>query len=189
MDLPLPEFFGPQSVVVYQIDSGKQLLRVESLPVQRAGQNFSLSPDGMNLAVLHIDEIDIYSLPPLTPKDQAAVKEAQAMAPPETDATRQPLSLRCCVVIIFRGRRPATESQTPGAQPPGSTSNPANTGNASNTTPPDPGTQDPAPPRPTPHPPAADNSAAQPEQQNRRPPSLYSPEAPHPDAPPAESPK
>ena len=189
MDLPLPEFFGPQSVVVYQIDSGKQLLHVESLPVQRAGQNFTLSPDGMNLAVLHIDEIDIYSLPPLTPKDQAAIKEAQAMAPPETDAT---VSLSRSVVASSSSPEAAAsplESQTPVAQPSGSTSNPANTGNASNTTPSDPSTQYPAPPQAAPPSAPAENSATPPEQQNRRPPSLYSPEAPHPDAPPAESPK
>jgi hypothetical protein len=187
MDLPLPEFFGPQSVVVYQIDSGKQLLRVESLPVQRAGQNFSLSPDGMSLAVLHFDEIDIYSLPPLTPKDQTAVKEAQAMAPPETDT---PVSLSRSVSVSPSSSAISVPPPPPpsGSQPPDATSNQTNTGDASATPPPNRSNQDQAPPQAD-HPPVADNSATQPDQQNRRPPSLYSPEAPHPDAPPAESPK
>jgi hypothetical protein len=74
-----------QSVVVYQIDSGKQLLRVDCSPIERAGQNFALSPDGMALAVVHADAIEIYTLPPLTDKDQAAVKLARSSAPPETD--------------------------------------------------------------------------------------------------------
>jgi hypothetical protein len=74
-----------QSVVVYQIDSGKQLLRVDCSPVERAGQNFALSPDGMALAVVHADAVEIYTLPPLTDKDQAAVKLAKSTAPPETD--------------------------------------------------------------------------------------------------------
>jgi hypothetical protein len=73
-----------QSVVVYQIDSGKQLLRVACSPIERAGQNFALSPDGMTLAVVHADAVEIYTLPPLSPKDEAAVKLAQTTAPPET---------------------------------------------------------------------------------------------------------
>ena len=180
MDLPLPEFFGPQSIVVYQVDSGKQLLRVEALPVQRAGQNFSLSPDGMSLAVLHAGAIDIYSLPPLTPKDQAAVKEAQAMAPPETDAA---VSLSRSVAASPLPPEPADPPS--GSPTPGSTSNQANPGNSSNSTPPNPVTQDSVAPPPA----AGGNSATQPDQQNRKPPSLFSPEAPHPDAPPAEPPK
>jgi hypothetical protein len=180
MDLPLPEFFGPQSIVVYQIDSGKQLLRVEALPVQRAAQNFSLSPDGMSLAVLHTNEIDIYTLPALTPKDQVAVKEAQAMSPPETDA---PVSLSRSVTVSPTPSEAATPPS--GSQTPDSTSNQANTGNASNSTAPTPVTQDPVAPPANPSPAPSDNSAAQPDQQNRKPPSLFSPEAPHPDAPPA----
>ena len=42
---------GAQSVVVYQTDTGKQLLHVECSPVERAGQNFTLSPDGLSLAL------------------------------------------------------------------------------------------------------------------------------------------
>ena len=41
-----------QSVVVYQTESGKQLLHVDCSPIARAGQNFALSPDGMSLAVI-----------------------------------------------------------------------------------------------------------------------------------------
>ncbi len=183
LEPPIPELFGPQSITVYQIDSGKQLLRVESLPIQRAGQNFALSPDGMNLAVFHTDEVDIYSLPPLTPKDQAAVREAQLMAPPETDA---PVTLSRSVAVSPTPSETATPP--PASQPSNATSNPANPGNALNSASPGLDTQDPPTP-PADHASApADNSATQPKQQPRKTPSLYSPEAPQPGAPPT-SPK
>ena len=43
------------------------------------------SPDGLALAVVHADAIEIYSLPPLTSKDAVRLKLAQASRPPETD--------------------------------------------------------------------------------------------------------
>src|SRR5271168_5315820 len=48
-----------QAVVVYQTNSGKQLLRADCSPVERAGQNFALSPNGLSLAVVHADAIAI----------------------------------------------------------------------------------------------------------------------------------
>src|SRR5271170_4595516 len=74
-----------QAVIVYQTNTGKQLLRADCSPVERAGQNFAFSPDGLSLAVVHADAIEIYSLPPLTSKDQAALKLAQTSASPEND--------------------------------------------------------------------------------------------------------
>jgi hypothetical protein len=76
---------GAQSVVVYQTNSGKQLLHAECSPVERAGQNFTLSPDGLSLALIHADAIEIYRLPPLSDKDETAIKLAQTSAPAETD--------------------------------------------------------------------------------------------------------
>jgi hypothetical protein len=180
IDTPLPELFGPQTITVYQIDSGKQLLHVESLPVQRAGQNFALSPDGLNLAVFHTDEVDIYSLPPLSPKDQAAVKEAQLMAPPETDA---PVTLSRPVSIS--SPPPEATDTSFGAQTP-ATPNQISTGNAPSSAAADSATPDP-PSTPADPSSAAGNSTAPPEQPHK-PPSLYSPEAPQPSAPPS-SPK
>ena len=40
-DSLIPELISGQSVIVYQTDSGKQILHVESLPVQRAGQTLT----------------------------------------------------------------------------------------------------------------------------------------------------
>jgi hypothetical protein len=74
-----------QTVVVYQTGTGKQLLRADCSPVERAGQNFTLAPNGLNLAVVHAGAIEIYNLPPLTTKDEAAVKLAQTSAPPDSN--------------------------------------------------------------------------------------------------------
>jgi hypothetical protein len=94
-----------QAVVVYQTGTGKQLLRADCSPVERASQNFALSPDGLSLAVVHADAIEVYNLPPLTDKDAAAVKLAQSSAPADsnlpvhaspsadTDSAAQPASV------------------------------------------------------------------------------------------------
>jgi len=74
-----------QTVVVYQTESGKQILHADCTPVERAGQNFALSPDGLSLSLIHADAIEIYRLPPLTSKEENAVKLAETSAPPETD--------------------------------------------------------------------------------------------------------
>lgn len=76
-----PEMFDGQSIVVYQTDSGRQLLRIDAAPIARAGQNFALSPDGMSLAVVRNQAIEVYDLPPLTSKEREAVQLAQQSAP------------------------------------------------------------------------------------------------------------
>ncbi|QNI36513.1 hypothetical protein [Edaphobacter albus] len=80
-DMVTPELFEGQSITVYQTDSGRQLLRVDANPIARAGQNFSLSPDGMKLAVIRENAIEIFQLPALTPKERQAVQTAAASAP------------------------------------------------------------------------------------------------------------
>jgi len=78
------EAYTAQNVVVYQTESGKQLLHVDCSPIARAGQNFALSPDGMSLAVVRDGAIAIYSLPPLSKQDQADLKEARALVPEQS---------------------------------------------------------------------------------------------------------
>jgi hypothetical protein len=80
-DILMPELVSGQSIVVYQTDSGRQVLRIDASPVVRAGQNFALSPDGLSLAVVRGDAIEIHSLPPLTPKEREAVQKAEVSAP------------------------------------------------------------------------------------------------------------
>lgn len=100
-----------QEVRVYQSYNGKQLFRIECSPVERAGQNFALSSDGMRLAVVRDTvvqhsatkdyeaytsqkvAVEVYALPPLSEKDQAGVKLAEALAPAET-GVRIDLALR-----------------------------------------------------------------------------------------------
>jgi hypothetical protein len=82
----IPEELTGQSIVVYQTSSGKQVLHAECSPVERAGQNFALAPNGLGLAVIHAEAIEIYSLPPLTSKERTDVKLAETSAPEENDA-------------------------------------------------------------------------------------------------------
>jgi hypothetical protein len=93
-----------QEVQVYQSYNGKQLFRMDCSPVERAGQNFALSDDGLRLAVVRESmvhhaatkdydayterstAVEVYPLPPLTDKDRAEVKAAQAGAPADSGA-------------------------------------------------------------------------------------------------------
>jgi len=80
-DMFSPDMFDAQVVTVYQTDSGRQLLRIDASPIARAGQNFALSPDGMSLAVIRGDAVEMYRLPALTPDERKAVQTADASAP------------------------------------------------------------------------------------------------------------
>jgi hypothetical protein len=95
---PFPDQLSSQEVRVLQTYNGRQLLRVATSPIQRSGQNFALSPDGLSLAVIHdpIDPrlkevqhkpaIEIYKLPPLTDKEQHEVNAEISLAPPPSVA-------------------------------------------------------------------------------------------------------
>ena len=93
-----------QEVRVMQSYNGKVVFRIDCSPVQRAGQNFALSADGMRLAVVRetmvhhdatkdydeyterADAVEVYSMPPLSDQDKAAVKQAAADAPQDNGA-------------------------------------------------------------------------------------------------------
>jgi hypothetical protein len=95
---PFPDELSSQEVRVLQTYNGRQLLRVATSPIQRSGQNYALSPNGLSLAVIHdpIDPrlkevqhkpaIEIYKLPPLTDKEQHEVNAELALAPPPSGA-------------------------------------------------------------------------------------------------------
>lgn len=100
-----------QNVVVYQTESGKQILHIDCSPIARAGQNFALSPDGMSLAVVRGGAIEIYTLPPLGKQDQADLRDARAMVP-QTSA----------LPIEFAGPSPAPAAP---ASPPTASANSA----------------------------------------------------------------
>jgi len=88
-DLLMPELVAGQSIIVYQTDSGRQILRVDAAPVVRAGQNFALAPDGMTLAVVQGNVIDLHNLPSLSAKEREAIKLVEASAPQDDGAPMQ----------------------------------------------------------------------------------------------------
>jgi len=183
-----------QAVVVYQTGSGKQLLRADCSPVERAGQNFALSPDGLALAVVHADAIEIYSLPPLTDKDQAALKLAETSAPAENN-----------LPIRFTDQPPppstdADSAERPGPQlaPPTAAVNAAatntNAPSDANQTPlfsqPDDPSAGPTPPPPTAHSTPVSQSTGDPApEQHRARPTLYTLPGDKPPANPKDTPQ
>ena len=82
----IPEQMMGQEVSVRQNHDGRLLLKLQASPIQRAGQNFDISPSGMELAIVRAGNIEIYRLPPLTAKDQKQMKLAAAMQPAKSEA-------------------------------------------------------------------------------------------------------
>jgi hypothetical protein len=166
-----PGYFTGQSVDVYQNDSGKHLFHIDTVPIVRGGQNFTLSPDGMNLAVIREDAVEIFPLPALSPQDKTAIKSAQDSAPPPVDAMfdlpagsgsfASASDADYSVVPADQAVPVPTANSTPasGAKPQGDAQSATS-----------------APP--------ADDSAPP---VRRKPPTLYNPPAPSPDAPPEGS--
>lgn len=99
-----PDSFTSQEIRVYQTYSGKQLLKVEASPVQRFGDNYDLSPDGLRLAVIRSDAVELYSLPALTDADKDAVHKAKALEPQDVQA----------VVKLISQSKTATATVSPG---------------------------------------------------------------------------
>jgi len=136
-DAPLsPIMVSAQEVRVFQSYNGRQLLKVNASPVQRSGGNFALSDDGLQLAVLRqrllshpqtkeLDAyteretaVEIYALPALTDRDQAELKAAKQMAPPDTgapinQALKRILSPNASSEAGATGEANATTAQTP----------------------------------------------------------------------------
>jgi hypothetical protein len=180
-----------QTVVVYQTGTGKQLLHADCSPVERAGQNFDLSPSGTALAVVHADAIEIYKLPPLTSKDESDLKLAQTSAPPENNL---PIHFAAQAASSTDADADAIAPQS-GAQ---SFSQPSTQSGAANNTPSDlsqsgastqqtTATPDATPaPQTTPPPATQPLADPSPDQQHRPPPTIYTlptDKAPTPDHP------
>ena len=109
---PMPEsVVSAEEVRVVESYDGRVLFKINCTPVERAGENFALSADGLRLGVVretlvhhaatkdydeyteHEAAVEVYSLPALTEKAQAEVKAAEAMAPPLDAGARIDLSL------------------------------------------------------------------------------------------------
>jgi hypothetical protein len=161
-----------QNVVVYQTGTGKQLLRADCSPVERAGQNFTLSPNGLALAVLHADAIEIFNLPPLTSKDESDLKLARSIAPPENNL---PVRFTGLTTLADADSDPVSQSNPQAAPSPDSTqSTYTNQSTPQTTTRTTPSSSDATPPPPAATTaPASPSSGDTPPEQHRTAPTLY----------------
>ncbi len=82
----VPEEMTSQEISVRQNHDGRVLLKLQATPIQRMGQNFDISPDGLGMAIVRAGSVEIYKLPPLTGKDLQQVKRASMMEPSRNDA-------------------------------------------------------------------------------------------------------
>ena len=108
----VPEELNAQEIIVLQHHDGRLLLKVQASPIQRAGQNFDLLPDGMALAVLRAGNIEVYRLGPLSAQDLRAVETAAKNAPERNDAQ---VRLKSTPIAAAR------VEESPAAQPASST--------------------------------------------------------------------
>jgi hypothetical protein len=83
---PEPEAVAHQEVRVYQNASGDLLLHAECTPVFKTAENFDLSSDGMELAVIRNGAIVVYKLPELGVHDREDMDEVEKFSPPPTTA-------------------------------------------------------------------------------------------------------
>jgi hypothetical protein len=98
LETPSSDQLSAQEIRVIQTYNGRQLLKVNATPIQRAGQNFALAPDGLSLTVIHDTPaqrdgeivhdtaLEVYPLPPLSSKDVSEVKAEAALAPAPVNA-------------------------------------------------------------------------------------------------------
>ncbi len=103
-----------QEITVIQNYDGRQLLKVQASPIQRAGQNFDLSPEGMHFAVVRNGNIEVYPLPELTSADKKALEEARKMKPEENDA---PVKLNSVAVAVASAEPAGTDEAAPAPTP------------------------------------------------------------------------
>ncbi|ADW69999.1 hypothetical protein [Granulicella tundricola] len=89
-------------ITVLQSHDGRTLLKTQAAPIQKAGQNFDLSPDGTELTVVRADAIEVYKLPALSKKDEQQIKLAGEYAPARNTAR-----------IDLGARRVAVEAEGP----------------------------------------------------------------------------
>jgi hypothetical protein len=72
-----------QEVRVYQTGSGDLLLKTDAVPAFKTAENFSLSEDGTELAVVRENALEVFKLPALTAHDKEDLVDVAKFAPPE----------------------------------------------------------------------------------------------------------
>jgi VWFA-related protein len=70
-----------QTVQILETASGNPVLSTKVTPVLLTGQNFSLAPDGRQLAVLHDSRLQLYDLPSLSEEERVKYAALKADAP------------------------------------------------------------------------------------------------------------
>jgi hypothetical protein len=83
---PEPEAVAHQEVRVYQNASGDLLLRAECTPVFKTAENFDLSPEGTEVALIRNGAVAVYKLPELGKEDREDMAEVEKFSPPATTA-------------------------------------------------------------------------------------------------------
>jgi VWFA-related protein len=73
---------GPQqNIQILETASGETVQSFVAAPAMVSAQNFSLSPDGMQFAILHDSQIELYDLPKVSAEEQAKFTALQADVP------------------------------------------------------------------------------------------------------------
>ncbi|HET6176053.1 MAG TPA: VWA domain-containing protein, partial [Candidatus Sulfotelmatobacter sp.] len=70
-----------QRIEVFDTASGSPVGSTTAAPVVLHGQNFSLSPDGLRLAVVRGTQMEFYDLPPMSAEEQAKYSAVKADVP------------------------------------------------------------------------------------------------------------
>jgi VWFA-related protein len=70
-----------QNIQIFDTASGNSIQTLTANPVVVSGQNFTLSPDSMQFAVLHNSQIDLYQLPKISDDEQAKFAALKADSP------------------------------------------------------------------------------------------------------------
>ncbi len=154
-----PDELTGQEIAVMQTHDGRTLLKVQASPIQRTGQNFDISPDGLSFTVIRGGNLEVYHLPPLTAADQKQLQLAAASLPEKNSASIQLMSKK---IAAPSAAEDASKALTVPSAP----------------------AADMAAPTPS-APAAAENTVGDaPPDAPRKPPTLYDPEHPKPAGPP-----
>jgi hypothetical protein len=70
-----------QNIQIFETASGTPIQSLKANPVVASAQNFSLSPDGRQFAILHDSQIKLYDLPKIAPEERARFAALEADAP------------------------------------------------------------------------------------------------------------
>jgi len=121
-----------QRIEVFNTASGTPVCSATAAPAMLNGQNFSLSPDGLRLAVLRGTQIDFYDLPEMSSEEQAKYSAAKADVPglyiPPADTAQSEANDPAFTAAdtdaeaATKEARASADSSKPSAAPPGSSS-------------------------------------------------------------------